>query len=223
MQPMSAVDVIVRVCAAGLLGYVLGSLPSGVIVSWLFGRTDPRVHGSGKTGATNVLRTLGPLPALLVALLDGSKGAAAILLVHGLVFPTGPAHTGGVDIQGYVETLTGLAALLGHNYSLFIGFKGGRGVMTGAGGLIVMSPLAALIGFVCGVVLIVFTRYVSLGSITGAAVSVVAAAALIPSGLTTVPHFIYIVIGAIFIIVSHGDNIQRLLNGTERKLGQPSR
>ena len=79
---MPAPDILLRICSAGLVGYLLGSLPSGVIVGKLFGHTDPRTHGSGKTGATNVLRTLGLGPALLVALLDASKGAAAILLTR---------------------------------------------------------------------------------------------------------------------------------------------
>jgi len=218
---MSTADLVLRVGAAGVLGYLFGSLPSGVIVSRVFGRTDPRAHGSGKTGATNVLRTLGPIPALLVALLDGAKGAAAILLVRYVILPAGVAHTS-VDVQGYAEGLAGLAALLGHNYSLFIGFKGGRGVMTGIGGLLVVSPIAALVGLVCAVIPIALTRYVSLGSITGAAASIVTAAVLIPSGRTSVPHFIYILIGALFIIAAHADNIQRLLHGTERKLGQPT-
>jgi glycerol-3-phosphate acyltransferase PlsY len=222
MLAMTALDVVLRVGAAGLVGYLLGSLPSGVIVSRLFGNTDPRSHGSGKTGATNVLRTLGLLPAILVALVDGSKGAVAILLTRYVIFPAGTVPPGSVDVKGYAETLAGLAALLGHNYSIFIGFKGGRGVMTGAGGLLVMSPIATAIGFVCTIIPIAITRYVSLGSITGAAVAIVVAAALVPSGLTTFPHFIYVLLGGLFIIVSHADNIQRLLNGTERKLGQPA-
>jgi glycerol-3-phosphate acyltransferase PlsY len=219
---MSTVEVVLRFCGAGLVGYLLGSLPSGVIVSRLFGKDDPRAHGSGKTGATNVLRTLGLVPAMLVALVDGSKGAAAILLTRYVIFPAGVAPAGGPDLQGFAEALAGVTALLGHNYSLFIGFKGGRGVMTGIGGLIVMSPIAAAIGFVCAIIPIAITRYVSLGSIVGSAASILAAAALIPSGLTTFPHFLYILIGGTFIILSHADNIQRLLKGKERRLGDPS-
>jgi acyl phosphate:glycerol-3-phosphate acyltransferase len=221
MPPLSTLEIALRVGGAGLLGYLLGSLPSGVIVSGLFGK-DPRTQGSGKTGATNVLRTLGLVPALLVALLDGSKGAVAILLTRYVLFAAGAVPHTGVDIQGYAETLAGLAALLGHNYSVFIGFKGGRGVMTGVGGLLVLSPVAAAIAFVCTIIPIAVTRYVSLGSIIGTAVSIVAAAALVPSGLTTFPHFIYVLLGGGFIIASHADNIERLLKGTERKLGQPA-
>lgn len=220
---MSTIEVILRVCAAGIAGYLLGSIPSGVVVSRLFRRDDPRAHGSGKTGATNVLRTLGVGPALLVALVDGSKGAVAILLTRYLIFPLALTPPDLMTVQGYAETLAGITALLGHNYSLFIGFKGGRGVMTGFGGLIVMSPIATAIGLVSAIIPIAITRYVSLGSIIGSAVSIIAAAALIPSGLTTFPHFIYVLVGGSFIIVSHTDNIQRLLKGTERKLGDPAK
>jgi glycerol-3-phosphate acyltransferase PlsY len=215
-------EVLLRFCGAGLIGYLLGSIPSGVVVSRLSHKDDPRAHGSGKTGATNVLRTLGPGAAVLVALVDGSKGAAAILLTRYVIFPVAHTPPGLAEIQGYAEALAGITALLGHNYSLFIHFKGGRGVMTGFGGLIVMSPIATAIGLVCAIIPIAITRYVSLGSIVGAGVSILAAAALIPSGLTTFPHFIYVLVGGSFIIVSHTDNIQRLLKGTERKLGQPA-
>lgn len=218
---MSTADIVVRIAGAGVVGYLLGSLPSGVIVSKVFGRTDPRAHGSGKTGAANVLRTLGPVPAVLVALLDIAKGAAAILVTRYFIFRAGGVTAvHGVDIQGYAESLAGLAALLGHTRSIFIGFKGGRGVMTGAGALIVLAPLASAIGVVCGLLTIATTRYVSIGSMIGTLVALLVAAGLVPTGLTTAPHLVYFLVGAVYIIGSHADNITRLLNGTERKLGQ---
>lgn len=219
---MSTTEVILRVCAAGIAGYLLGSIPSGVVVSRLFRKDDPRAHGSGKTGATNVLRTLGVGPALLVALVDGSKGAVAILLTRYLIFPLAQTPPDLMMVQGYAETLAGVTALLGHNYSLFIGFKGGRGVMTGFGGLIVMSPIATAIGLVCAIIPIAITRYVSLGSILGAVGSILTELILLITHHDSLPHFIFILVAGTMIIVSHKDNIDRLLKGTERKLGQPA-
>lgn len=218
---MSTVELILRFCGAALAGYLLGSLPSGVLVGKLFGDVDPRTHGSGKTGATNVLRTLGLGPALLVALLDAAKGAGAVLLARYLFFHSG-ATAGAVDYRGFAEALAGFMALLGHNYSVFIRFIGGRGVMTGAGAMLLMSPLATLIAFIGTILPIAITRYVSLGSILGAAIGILAGAVLLRTPFNTFPHWCYFLAGGLFIIISHRDNIQRLLAGTERKLGQPA-
>nr|MBF6591951.1 glycerol-3-phosphate acyltransferase [Ktedonobacterales bacterium] len=110
---MSPVEVILRFCGAGVAGYLLGSLPSGVIVSRILRSEDPRAHGSGKTGATNVLRTLGPVPALLVAVLDAAKGVGAVLLARYVFFAVGGVPAGGPDYRGWAEALAGFAALLG--------------------------------------------------------------------------------------------------------------
>ncbi len=123
-----------RYAAAALAGYLLGSLPSGVLVGRAFG-ADPRQHGSKRTGATNVLRTLGPGPAALVALLDISKGAAAVLFARALW------SRGLPRLAPSAEALAGSAALLGHNFSVFIRFTGGRGVLTTVGATAVMSPI----------------------------------------------------------------------------------
>ena len=110
---MSGADVL-RFLVALALGYVLGSIPSGVLVSRLFGSVDPRTQGSGKTGATNVLRALGPGPAVMVAVLDILKGVAAILLTRFLVYPLGADPTGAQhNLQATAEALAGFGALLG--------------------------------------------------------------------------------------------------------------
>lgn len=219
---MSPAELVLRFVIAGVAGYLLGSLPSGVLVGRVFGRVDPRTQGSGKTGTTNILRTLGPGPAALVAILDLLKGIAAVLLVRFLIFPHGIATQGGVDVQGYAEALAGGLAVIGHNYSVFIHFTGGRGVMTGAATMLAMSPLTfacAIVGFILPVVL---TRYVSLGSILGTTIGAIAGYFFMRLGIVSVPHELYFVVIGVFIILSHWDNIQRLLHGTERKLGQPA-
>lgn len=214
---MSPVVAVLRFAAAALTGYLLGSLPSGVVVGRLFGNVDPRASGSGKTGATNVLRTLGPGPAVLVMLMDVGKGVAAVLLARYVFMPLGPEVT--PNMRGWAEATAGFAALLGHNFSVFIRFTGGRGVATGGGACFAMNPLAAACGAVAMAIPIAATRYVSLGSITGASVTALVDIVLTATGHDLVPHAVFMAAGASFIIYSHRDNIQRLLNGTERKLG----
>ena len=211
------------ICATIIAGYLLGSIPSGVLIGKLFGNKDPRDYGSRKTGATNVLRTVGPGAAALVVLLDVGKGAAAVLLARALLsFPAGAHVFGayGTSWQAIAEALAAAAALLGHNYSDFIGFKGGRGVLTGAGTILVMSWVAWLVGFIAAATPIALTRYVSLGSILGAAATPIAGFVLMLTGHDSLPQVVYMALGGAFIIVSHADNIRRLLSGTERKLGQ---
>ena len=216
---MSAIEVVLRIGGAALAGYLLGSIPFGVLAGRFFGDRDPRAFGSGKTGATNVLRTLGPGPAAIVVAGDVLKGALAVLLAR-LVFFGG--HAEPATLQATAEAVAGFCAILGHNYSLLIGFKGGRGVLTGAGAMLVMAPFAFLIGLICAAVPIAITRYVSLGSMLGATGSIVTEFVLLLTHHDSLPHFIFILVGGVVIIVSHRDNIERLLNGTERKLGQPA-
>jgi len=215
---MSAIEVVLRMGGAALAGYLLGSIPFGVLAGRFFGDRDPRAFGSGKTGATNVLRTLGKGPAAFVVAGDVAKGAAAVLLAR-FVFFGGHADP---TLQATAEAVAGFCAILGHNYSALIGFKGGRGVLTGAGAMIVMTPFTFLIGLICAIVPIAITRYVSLGSILGASSSIIVELILLLTRHDSLPHFIFILVGGLVIIISHRDNIERLLHGTERKLGQPA-
>ena len=213
---MSPAAIILRLLGAAVAGYLLGSLPSGVIVGRIFGNVDPRTQGSGKTGTTNVLRTLGPGAAALVLLLDFGKGVAAVLLARYVFMPAPPAS---LNLQGWAEGAGGFAAILGHNYSIFIHFTGGRGVATGGGTMLAISPISFLVALIGIIVPIVLTRYVSLGSIVGAACGAITDVILAATGHDIWPHAIFIVAGASFIIFHHRDNIERLLSGTERKLG----
>ena len=220
---MSTGEIALRMVLAAAAGYLLGSLPSGVLVGAIFGNVDVRTKGSGKTGATNVMRTLGLGPALMVALLDIAKGAGAVLLARFVIFPVGPHATLEMqNLSALAQAIAGMAALLGHNYSLFIHFTGGRGVATGAGALAAMAPVAALAGLVAMVIPIAVTRYVSLGSVIGCAVAGVATLVLTLTGHGLWPEAAFGLAASGFIILSHRDNIERLLQGTERKLGQPA-
>jgi glycerol-3-phosphate acyltransferase PlsY len=180
-----------------------------MIVARLHGNVDLTAHGSGRTGATNVLRTIGKGPAAIAFAGDFIKGLVAVLVVRFLVAPD----------NAWAELIAAIAAVLGHSYSIFIGFKGGRGVVTGFGATIVAAPVLMLIAFAAGAVLVAWTRYVSLGSVVGAAVGGLLLCWW--AVVTGEPAWAVwgILVGG-FIVVAHKDNIQRLVSGTERKLGE---
>jgi glycerol-3-phosphate acyltransferase PlsY len=197
---------------AAVVGYLSGSIPTGMIVARVYRNVDLTAYGSGRTGATNVLRTLGSGAAAIAFAGDFLKGLLAVLVVQNVVAAGSPRLP-------WLELIAAGAAVLGHSYSMFIGFKGGRGVVTGFGATIVAAPVPMLIALVAGAVCIAATRYVSLGSIVGTAL-----AGLLLCGLaitTGEPAWaVWGVLVAGFIVVAHRDNIERLLAGTERKLGQ---
>jgi acyl phosphate:glycerol-3-phosphate acyltransferase len=187
--------------------YLCGSIPVGVLVARLTGGTDPRTVGSGRTGGTNALRALGRKRAAVVVAGDLVKGALPVVVARL------------VAGQAVVEVACGLAAVAGAIWSVFVGFRSGRGVGTGVGTMLVIQPVAVLLALPVFVVVILVTRYVSLGSL-------LASAALFPAMLLiwavaagTVPpqYLAYTVIGAVLIWIAHADNIDRLLHGKERK------
>ncbi len=199
--------------AVALVGYLLGSIPFGVLISKRSAGADIRQVGSGKTGMTNVLRTAGKKAAALALVLDMAKGALAVIFA-GLIFrASGEAYTG-------AQVLAALAAIAGHGWSIFLKFKGGRGVATFIGGLLAMCWPAAVFGG--GILLIVAftTRYMSLGSISGAISAFILLIVLVVFKLYPSEYAIYAMLCAIFIFVMHRDNISRLISGTERRLGE---
>jgi len=196
---------------AALLGYLIGAIPSGVIIGRLRG-VDPRAAGSGRTGTTNALRTLGPALAALVLLLDVGKGIVAVLAGAWL------ARTFNAD-DAWPAALAGVAAVAGHVRSIFIGFAGGRGVATGGGAMIALAPLVMLVAAPVFLILVWRTRYVSLGSI-GAAVAIgVVAAVLYALGRAGLEVVVAAFLIGFVVVLAHADNIERLRGGTERKLG----
>ncbi len=213
--------IIVQLVLIGMIGYLWGSIPAGYWMGKLLkGKDfDIRAYGSHKIGATNVLRTLGRVPALIVLIFDLFKGIGPTLIAT-LV----PVFYG----AGWGPTVAGLAALIGHIYPVFIGFKGGRGVLTGAGALLVISPLTFFISFVTLAIAILTSRYVSLGSIVGSLTTIICGILFYFIGLlnpaffgkVTLAQLVFLVIGPALVIIVHYDNIGRLLSGTERKLGQ---
>jgi acyl phosphate:glycerol-3-phosphate acyltransferase len=188
-----------------VMGYLVGSLPMGVIVARLTGGTDPRTVGSGRTGGTNALRAMGWSRAIAVGLLDLAKGGVPMLVARAL----------GAPIE--VQALTGVAAVLGAWKSLFLHFHGGRGVATGVGGMLVVSPLVCLIAAPAFFIIIGVTRYVSLGSLLGTAFGGLVAVLFVLAGALEPQWLLYVLPGLAIVWIAHWDNIQRLLAGTERR------
>jgi len=203
-----------------LLGYLLGSIPFGVLIGKRIAKVNVREHGSGNIGATNVLRTVGKKAAAMVAILDVLKGVLAVVFA-GLIIGQGYLVVGDFGLGALVaQVLAALAAMAGHNWSVFLKFKGGRGVATFMGGLIALCPIAAIFG---GEIMIIgagLTKFVSLGSIAG---TVGAYAILVPLTIMNkfpIEYLAYALIGTIIIVVMHRGNIRRLLSGKERRLGE---
>ena len=202
--------------AVAAIGYLLGSIPCGLVIGRLMGGRDVRRVGSGKTGMTNVMRAAGKKAAVLALLLDMGKGALSVVLADIIM---GGGHPAAL-------MLAALAAIGGHTWSVFLRFKGGRGVATFLGGLLALYWPAAIIGGLIMIIVGAIFRYMSLGSITGAV------AAFIMLLLVNVfrwhfflppppiEYVLYAMICAIFIFVMHRDNILRLISGTERRLGE---
>ena len=185
-----------------LLGYVFGSIPCGLWLVQAFHGIDIRNYGSGNIGTTNVFRTVGPKTAAVVLAGDMLKGILALYIMS--KFTADPS----------VIAVTALGALLGHNYSLFLGFKGGKGVATGLGLFLYMLPWGAAAGFGVWTVIVLITRYVSLGSVIAALVAAAAGWYL----NSPHPYAVFGTLACLFVIVRHKDNIRRLLNGTESKI-----
>ena len=197
------------------LAYLFGSIPTGYLAGkWLKG-IDIREMGSGSTGATNVLRNLGKPAAIAVLGIDVLKGMASVGLVRGF-YELASAELIPTEWKYCLIFLTGIAAILGHSKSIFLNFTGGKSVATSLGVLAVMNPLVALGALGSFLVMLAISRIVSLSSITAAiAVSILMIALKQP-----LPYLIFGIIGGIYVIVRHSGNIQRLLAGTEPKLGQ---
>ena len=185
--------------------YVVGAVPIGFLIARAFGIGDIRRHGSGSIGTTNVLRTLGRTPAILTLFGDIAKGYAAVALA---------ARLGGDD--PVVTAAGAAAAVVGNCWSVFLGFRGGKGVATGLGALLRLAPLATLAALPVFLVVAVTTRFVSLASLLSAACVPFGALALGAQRAYVVGAFVV----AAIVIVRHRENIARLRTGTERRLGE---
>ncbi len=187
-----------------IVAFVLGSIPFGIITARAKG-IDLKKVGSGNIGATNVLRSLGRWPAVITLAGDMLKGTAAVAL----------ARVAGVEpvYEGFI----GIAAILGHNYSVFLGFRGGKGVAASFGVLLIYLPSGALLSLAIWLIIVLLTRYSSLGAIVSFALLPVWVFLLEAQDRT---KLLVSALISFFIIIRHIDNIKRLVQGTERKIGQ---
>lgn len=187
-----------------LAAYLIGSIPFGYLLARFWKGIDIRQHGSGNIGATNVWRTLGRGPGLVVLLLDLLKGVTAVLLAKQL---------GDVD---YPVLAAALAVMAGHSWPVWLGFKGGKIIATGAGAVLAIAPGPLLLGFSVWLVTLGLTRYVSLASILGAV--------SIPLWMFAlnfnIKYVLFAVLVAFFAVFKHIPNIKRIITGTEFKIGQ---
>ena len=186
----------------GVIAYLVGSIPSGLILGKLFWHTDLRKYGSHNIGATNAWRTLGKVPGIIVFLADSLKGQAGVLLGLSLV---------GTPLAAVIG---GLLAIVGHSFSLFLRLHGGKGVATSLGVLTMLMGNVTLIVFVLWFTIVYMTRYVSLGSVVAGVLTPILAALF----AYPMEYIVFTVIAALLVIVRHRENIKRLMNGTENKI-----
>lgn len=215
--------IIAKIVIVMVVGYLLGSIPFGLLIGKRAAGVDVRQYGSGRTGSTNVLRTVGKKAAALAAALDVLKGVLAVVFA-GLIFGKGFLMVGNFALDTkdtlVAQALAALAAVVGHIWPVFLKFRGGRGVATFMGGLLALYPLA---GIISGGVLFLsagLTRYASLGSIAGILAAYIVLIPLTIVNSFPVEYLVYALIGGLLIIYMHRDNVVRLLSGKERKLGE---
>ncbi len=188
------------------LGYLMGSVPVGYLVVKLVKGADVRQHGSGRTGGTNVWRAAGLGPAILTALGDFLKGMSAVLIARAVL---------GSSVG---EVLVGVAAVAGHNWSMFLGWRGGAGTATNLGVISALSLPVALALSAAGLLVIVISRYASAASLAVAALAPIIFLALALFAHRPLPHAIYGLLAGAIVVLALRPNIVRLLSGTERRL-----
>ena len=193
----------------GILSYLIGAIPIGLILSKSLRGIDIRNYGSGSIGMSNIQRNLGNFPAAVVLILDMTKSFLPILYVRYFL----------PDPQ-ILETISALGALTGHCWPIFAKFRGGRGVATGWGSLLILSPITGIISGIIGIPIIIMYKFISLGSIIGATSGCIYMMLLSITRYHSFEYLWYALLGNIIVVYKHKENIQRLLEGTERKIGK---
>ena len=198
----------------GIIAYLIGSISFGIILSKKMAGIDVREKGSQSSGATNVLRTVGKKAAALTLLFDILKGVVAVIIavIAGLIWKDEVN-------RALLVQIAGIAVILGHTFPIYFGFKGGKGIATGIGILLVTNWQIGLICLIFGVVLIVLTRMVSVGSLAASILFPILTIFIPGNYLVEGNYIIFGIIVACITTYNHRKNIERLLNGTENKLG----
>lgn len=197
-----------------VIAYLLGSLPTSYLIGRIFFGADIRATGSGNTGATNALRTFGPKVGAIVLIIDVLKGVAAILIARYLMRQTSMGY--GFNL---IESLSGLFVIIGHVYSVWLKFKGGKGVATAAGVFFTLMPLPVIFCLVLFAYIVYTTKYVSLGSVLAAgSLFIIELVSQLIMKFHNLPRLLLILIIAVLIIFRHKSNVKRLLSGSENKI-----
>ncbi len=212
----------IKFAAIAVASYLLGAIPFGLILSKKLANVDITRCGSGNIGCTNVFRVLGAKLGLMTMVLDVGKAALAVGLSM-LIIGSDPLTVAGFDIHVQAaQILAALMAMVGHNWSVYIKFKGGKGVATFMGGLLVINWVVAVLAFLVGLAVALITRYVSLGSILASVVAFCIFVAFAALAFINPIFLLYGLAAAALIIYQHRTNIMRLQAGTENKLGDKS-
>ncbi len=206
-----------------ILSYLIGSIPTSLIISKAAKGIDIREHGSGNAGGTNVMRVLGWKHGVLVILLDALKGVLAVIVVARLHYGSIPFENATpFDDFTLVQIIAGISAVIGHIWTVFAGFKGGKGIATALGMLLMIVTVDMLIAIGVFILVVTFSRYVSLGSLAGAIavpLTLIVRENIfhvdIPNYSTLLPFLIFT---ALLVIFTHRKNVLRLLNGSENKI-----
>lgn len=218
------------IIAVAVISYLIGSINFSIILSKVISGKDIRESGSGNAGATNMLRTHGKKMGVITLLLDVAKGIISVLIaiyIREKIYNGDILYSARASVHIYFETflaclpyIAGVCVVLGHNFPLYFGFKGGKGVATSLGVVLMLDWNVGLIVAVCAVAVMAITRYVSLGSILGGAAYIIAqiVKAVVKGEYNIIQLVCVVIIGGL-LIVRHHANIKRLLNGTENKLG----
>lgn len=202
---------IIYTIAVGVIAYLIGSINSSILISRAVMGKDIRTSGSGNAGATNMLRTMGKKYAIITLVIDILKGVVALLLAKLAI------HLGAGDVAMYVS---GVAVVVGHNFPVFFGFKGGKGVATSLGVVLLLDWKIGLITLLIAIAIMALTRYVSLGSIVAAVVfMILQIISMAVNGEFDITRLICVIILGGLLIVRHRANIARLIKGEENKLG----
>lgn len=202
--------ILVKILISAVIAYIIGSIPTGYIIVKTFTGQDIRQVGSGSTGATNVKRVMGKKWFFIVMLLDALKGAVPVLIAKFL--PS--LQIASLKLAGITAVVAAIFVLIGHSKSIFLGFTGGKSVASGVGTILALAPLVGIcIAVVWGIITYI-SRYVSLGSIIALACSPI----IMYLFKQPLAYIIYCVIGAVYVIYLHRENIKRLIAGNENKV-----
>ena len=209
-----------QVIVVAMVGYLIGSVNLSIVLSKLMGKGDIREHGSGNAGTTNTLRVLGVVPAIIVFAFDALKGILAIIIAKWLFqLGNGSIPAESLSLAYELDILAaGFCAILGHNFPIYYGFRGGKGIATSLGVILMIEWPIGLICLALGLVLIIASRMVSLGSIIAAILYPILVSVIGEAMVYAIPYFIFAFAIAFLAVARHHKNIERLLNGTENKL-----